>query len=843
MRLIDRAMAMMPGEWASRMRRVVSGDLDREQRTEQAYNDLRTRTLEEANRLAARGRAADLEKLRDKVKEEDRRLGGQRPGDIAALLATIDLEATAAIAAREARQEYEKRAPVYRKYRRSTNGAFKVFTDAAVALEQVQVDDRAARCRRSVRSPSGWRRRAAAFRKCKPPEELASAHAIIGSAWELAQNAFRLRVEAVSANNIDIAQRASSAAAGALMLYQRARADQLDRHGAAGRQVITPRRIRLLRRARPGRLSIDARRSHAGARRIDGCRHVRGRADHRGRRTARGARSMRACAITRHRPHIGPRSAISTTLLIARLPEPLRLLTGFEREAVLAAGAREAEEAGSPPPFHVRPALVAEMLALYDHLRRLGRTVDDFDRLLDRRARAGGRIGSRRGAAARADAIPVGGVSCLRIASARRRRRRRARRARPSVVGHAAPSRFGTSSIAIGDRPFDPDGYWPADVAMLTTIPGLESIDIVATRNMLDAGYLDRLRLAFVEIETSHCRRTGAARRAPSVVVVPGSGELPSFSLSRSRGRARRRGQAHQGRSPARREHRRSIASASSWRGRCRTSISRARCFPARAFRTKRSIPCRSPRSRMPRPSTWFSKRVSANFTRRSMMALLRSPHFRFQSRWRRCRSRVDRRTRRRDGGAALPRRPRSAARAGRDVDRRRASRRARRARRRHRAGAAGRSHGRWSIRSALLQAFLEAHDREHDDRRRRARAAVVTALDGLIAAYRRHDPCRDRHGHRAVGGHPPLARLADVRDRDDSRAACGSSTRNRRGSPTWRTCRSSGSSKASGPSGSAATCSIRDRSSPSSNRRGPSASPSTRSAITCAPRARCSAT
>ena len=33
-------------------------------------------------------------------------------------------------------------------------------------------------------------------------------------------------------------------------------------------------------------------------------------------------------------------------------------------------------------PFHVRPALVAEMLALYDHIRRLGRTVDDFDRLL-----------------------------------------------------------------------------------------------------------------------------------------------------------------------------------------------------------------------------------------------------------------------------------------------------------------------------------------------------------------------------------------------------------------------------------------------------------------------------
>ena len=39
---------------------------------------------------------------------------------------------------REAHKEYEKRAPVYRKYRRSTNGAFKVFSDAARALEQVR---------------------------------------------------------------------------------------------------------------------------------------------------------------------------------------------------------------------------------------------------------------------------------------------------------------------------------------------------------------------------------------------------------------------------------------------------------------------------------------------------------------------------------------------------------------------------------------------------------------------------------------------------------------------------------------------------------------------------------
>lgn len=226
MRLIDRAIGLLPAEWATRMRRTVGGDLDREQRIEQAYNDLRTRSLEEVHKLAAKGRAADLEKLREKVKQEDQRLGGQRPGDIAALLATIDLQATTAIAMRDARRQYDRRAPLFRKYRRSTNGAFKVFNDAANALEQIR-----AMTGPPINVIGPLTKRLASvsrgFRKVKAPEELAPQHAIISNAWELAQNAFTMRVQAVSSNNIDVAQRASSAAAGALMLYQRARSEQL----------------------------------------------------------------------------------------------------------------------------------------------------------------------------------------------------------------------------------------------------------------------------------------------------------------------------------------------------------------------------------------------------------------------------------------------------------------------------------------------------------------------------------------------------------------------------------------------------------------------------------------
>ena len=227
MRLIDRAIGMLPAEWASRMRRTAGGELEKERTTEQAYNELRTRSLEEANKLAMKGKASDLERLRERVMAEDKKLGGQRPGDVAALLATIDLEAAATIAIRDARREFDKRAPAFRRYRRSTNGAFKVFKDAVAALERVK-----SMSGPPVTSIGPLTRRLASasksFQKVQAPDELAQQHAVISNAWELAQNAFAMRVEAVSSNNIDIAQRASSAAAGALMLYQRARNEQLN---------------------------------------------------------------------------------------------------------------------------------------------------------------------------------------------------------------------------------------------------------------------------------------------------------------------------------------------------------------------------------------------------------------------------------------------------------------------------------------------------------------------------------------------------------------------------------------------------------------------------------------
>lgn len=224
LRLLDRAAGLLPDEWARRMRRSVTGDLEQEQELERAYASLRQRTLEAANRILKRGDRSGFERLRAQLREEGSRLGSQRAGEVAALLATIDVQGETVLQANDSRKEWEQRERGYRRYRRSMNGSFDVFRDLTASLEQVRT--LAGPPLRNI-APIERRLSAAAVKigKVTPPPDLATGHALIRSAWELAATALRLRAESVARNSIDVAQRASSAAAGALLLYQRARAD------------------------------------------------------------------------------------------------------------------------------------------------------------------------------------------------------------------------------------------------------------------------------------------------------------------------------------------------------------------------------------------------------------------------------------------------------------------------------------------------------------------------------------------------------------------------------------------------------------------------------------------
>lgn len=450
------------------------------------------------------------------------------------------------------------------------------------------------------------------------------------------------------------------------------------------------------------------------------------------------------------RPAIGTRAELYE-LLAARLRPAARALSEFEREALIAAAARDAEDAGVPPPFHLRPALIAEMLALYDHIRRLHRTVDDFDRLLTGELEPA--ADTDRGAAqlleqTRFLAAAFRGYEA-RLLDSHALDEHAARR---QLLETPAASPLRHVVITVGDRPLDPDGLWPADVALLTSIPGLESIDIVATDATLEAGYLDRLRLAFVGIE-----EIDSPPPVPAPVIVVPSGALRPEAGARSGQAAgelpyvleyRDREEELEGvarRLKADRRSGRSVALE-------KTALVVARPLPylylARDVFQGAGVPFEA-LDTLPLAAEPYAAAVdvamecvAAGFTRRALVALLRSPHFRFVV----AGVEVDRNAvaaldetlaeHRYLGGldrlAGLDEACATAARPAFDAALAVATLLAPLAEARPLVDHVD-----------LLRAFLDGHDRAQpgNERRDRVRAAVMLALTGLGEAYRRHDP------------------------------------------------------------------------------------------------------
>jgi RecB family exonuclease len=446
---------------------------------------------------------------------------------------------------------------------------------------------------------------------------------------------------------------------------------------------------------------------------------------------------------------IGTRADLYANL-IDRLEAPLRTLTDFEREAMLASGARDAEDSGAAPPFHVRPALIAEMLALYDHVRRLGRTIDDFDRLLTGELEPAAE--SDRGAAQLLQQTRFLTAAYRAYDGQLAQGAVDEHGARQRIVSAAATRPLRHLVIAVGDRAFDSGGFWPADASMFTTVPGLERIDVVSTAGLLDSGYDARLRLAFVELEEAE---TGQPQPAPALIRP---NEDVAFAY---------RDREDELEGVARRVIGDPGSSGIRDQGAAleRVGLVVAKPLPylylAREVFGGAGLPYQAPDT-LPLAAEPYAAAVdlvlecvSANFTRRALVALLRSPHFTFASEG----VAVGR-----DAVAALDSVLAEQRYLG-GLDRLRALVAASTGREQPAAAASlaaaeallPLSQSRPMVEQAeLLRGFLETHDRDHDDpstgsgspraesrgdRRRRARGAVVTALVGLATAYRRHDP------------------------------------------------------------------------------------------------------
>lgn len=229
-------------------------------------------------------------------------------------------------------------------------------------------------------------------------------------------------------------------------------------------------------------------------------------------------------------PDLVTREALYDRLAGKASDAPL-FVSAYEREVLGHASARDAIDQGFDPPFRVRAALIGPIFSLYDALRRQHRTLDAFERLMvDELEPSAG--------------IDRGAERLLRqtrflVAAFR------AYEARLVAAGlvdehglrqfllqasFAAPYR--QVVVTVADQAADSHGLWAADFDLLTRLPALERIDVVVTERLLATGFHERLHDLLPGIEEVRCAVT--ARPLPRLVV---SGEDASdlFSTWRDR--------------------------------------------------------------------------------------------------------------------------------------------------------------------------------------------------------------------------------------------------------------------------------------------------------------------
>jgi hypothetical protein len=221
---IDHAKAALPAEWAAATRADATDAMRLELSLDRSYQALTTRTMAAADYRARTADVTGLERLLLSIQRRDAALGARRPEAVNALVAAVEAKLDAARQLQMARDRWAMRAPDLRRYRVAIGTPMDLFTELGPPLE-------------NIKSLAGSPPTALSFIQRRvarilnlisaivPPEEVAAAHALLISAVQLAGHSAEIRREAVLAGDMTRAWDAASAAAGALMLGAKARAD------------------------------------------------------------------------------------------------------------------------------------------------------------------------------------------------------------------------------------------------------------------------------------------------------------------------------------------------------------------------------------------------------------------------------------------------------------------------------------------------------------------------------------------------------------------------------------------------------------------------------------------
>lgn len=219
---LDGERSSLPPDWATATRAETLTVIAREQDIDRKYQSLATRLLPLASARAAAADVRGVERILTQISTSDAALGSVRPDAVAALVAAVEVQLDAARRVRLERDRAVLRAGEFRAYRATMALPLVWLQRVTAPLQDIKA--------LAGSSPDAigrvlynTERIQKSLATIEPPSELRDAHSLFVSAVQLADNAARIRREATIAGNLSRAWDASSAAAGALMLADRAR--------------------------------------------------------------------------------------------------------------------------------------------------------------------------------------------------------------------------------------------------------------------------------------------------------------------------------------------------------------------------------------------------------------------------------------------------------------------------------------------------------------------------------------------------------------------------------------------------------------------------------------------
>jgi hypothetical protein len=216
--------AGLPAAWLTMTRERARRALTYEVGLDARLASLRAPAVAAANRLAARADVKGVERVLRSVRQESAGLAAARGDEVRALVETLETRLEAARRLRLALDQWNLKADALRRYQKVADRHLRDLARGQDALDEIRtlagppaetlpsLDERLARTMAQLGA-------------VPVPADGKAVHAVLTSAAQLAMNAVRLRRTAITSGSMQQAWDASAAAAGALMLLDRARQD------------------------------------------------------------------------------------------------------------------------------------------------------------------------------------------------------------------------------------------------------------------------------------------------------------------------------------------------------------------------------------------------------------------------------------------------------------------------------------------------------------------------------------------------------------------------------------------------------------------------------------------